>query len=64
MINHAFSFLPAESVVAHEVDSPSPHKIDQNMWKNREHIEEILFLLEAHGLRMVIMFIWCYIRFA
>ncbi|OVA17149.1 GOLD [Macleaya cordata] len=36
----------AESVLANEADSSTPHKIDQNMWKNRENIEEILFLLE------------------
>ncbi|KAF8397074.1 hypothetical protein HHK36_018712 [Tetracentron sinense] len=35
-----------ESVLAREADYPTPHKIDENMWKNREHIEEILFLLE------------------
>lgn len=35
-----------ESLLLHEVDSRPPHKIDENMWKNREHIEEILFLLE------------------
>lgn len=23
-----------------------PHKIDENMWKNREQMEEILFLLD------------------
>ncbi|KAK9153379.1 hypothetical protein Sjap_000859 [Stephania japonica] len=36
---------PAESIVAQEADC-HPHKIDENMWKNREHIEEILLLLE------------------
>ncbi|XP_044498347.1 uncharacterized protein LOC123220296 isoform X1 [Mangifera indica] len=29
-----------------EADRQPPHKIDENMWKNREHMEEILFLLE------------------
>ncbi|KAI3911517.1 hypothetical protein MKW98_010404 [Papaver atlanticum] len=37
----------AESVLAQEVESATPHKIDQNMWKNREHIEEILYLMEG-----------------
>ncbi|KAF5199139.1 retinal-binding protein [Thalictrum thalictroides] len=35
-----------ESVLAHEADCDPPHKIDENMWKNRENIEEMLFLLE------------------
>ncbi|XP_021297840.1 uncharacterized protein LOC110426855 isoform X4 [Herrania umbratica] len=35
-----------ESLLIQEADSEPPHKIDENMWKNREHIEEILFLLE------------------
>ncbi|KAK9068965.1 hypothetical protein SSX86_013081 [Deinandra increscens subsp. villosa] len=29
-----------------EVESQPPHKVDENMWKNREQIEEIIFLLE------------------
>ncbi|KAI3839401.1 hypothetical protein MKW92_030821, partial [Papaver armeniacum] len=37
----------AESVLAQEVESATPHKIDQNMWKNREHIEEMLYLMEG-----------------
>lgn len=37
----------AESVLAQEVESATPHKIDQNMWKNREHIEEILYVMEG-----------------
>jgi hypothetical protein len=36
-----------ESLLVHEADRQPPHKIDENMWKNREHIEEILFLLET-----------------
>ncbi|XP_021890051.1 uncharacterized protein LOC110808754, partial [Carica papaya] len=35
-----------ESRLVAEVEHEPPHKIDENMWKNREHIEEILFLLE------------------
>lgn len=30
-----------------EAERQQPHKVDENMWKNREQIEEILFLLEA-----------------
>ncbi|XP_058075212.1 uncharacterized protein LOC131223736 isoform X2 [Magnolia sinica] len=37
---------PSESILLHEADSPPPHKTDENLWKNREHIEEILFLLD------------------
>lgn len=29
-----------------ELESEPPHKVDENMWKNREHMEEILYLLE------------------
>ncbi|KAL5539286.1 hypothetical protein UlMin_045377 [Ulmus minor] len=35
-----------ESLLLQEADGQPPHKIDENMWKNREHIEEILYLLE------------------
>ena len=35
-----------ESLVLDEANARQPHKIDENMWKNREHMEEILFLLE------------------
>lgn len=36
-----------ERLLLDEADRQPPHKIDENMWKNREHIEEILFLLET-----------------
>ena len=36
-----------ESLLVHEADREPPHKIDENMWKNREHMEETLFLLET-----------------
>lgn len=36
-----------ESLLVDEADRRPPHKIDENMWKNRENIEEILFLLET-----------------
>ncbi|MFS7987279.1 putative GOLD domain-containing protein [Helianthus anomalus] len=36
-----------ERCLLQEVDSQPPHKIDENMWKNREQIEEIIFLLET-----------------
>ncbi|KAI3676576.1 hypothetical protein L1987_86187 [Smallanthus sonchifolius] len=35
-----------ERYLLEEVESQPPHKIDENMWKNREQIEEIIFLLE------------------
>ncbi|CAK7343422.1 unnamed protein product [Dovyalis caffra] len=35
-----------ESVLLKEAEGEAPHKIDENMWKNREHMEEILFLLD------------------
>ncbi|XP_020521754.1 uncharacterized protein LOC18432474 isoform X1 [Amborella trichopoda] len=38
--------IAGEAILAQEAESTSPHKIDENLWKNREHIEEILFLLE------------------
>ncbi|XP_031486147.1 uncharacterized protein LOC116254739 [Nymphaea colorata] len=38
---------PAEESVLQEANSVPPHKIDHNLWKNREHIEEILHLLET-----------------
>ncbi|KAF4376881.1 hypothetical protein G4B88_018421 [Cannabis sativa] len=50
MANDLLRDLPpsqGESLLLHESDSPPPHKIDENMWKNREHIEEILFLLDT-----------------
>lgn len=34
-----------EGFLLREAALPPPHKMDENMWKNREHIEEILFLL-------------------
>lgn len=34
-----------ESLLLKEAEGESPHKIDENMWKNREHMEEIIFLL-------------------
>jgi len=35
-----------EERVSREAGLSVPQKIDENMWKNREHIEEMLFLLE------------------
>lgn len=35
-----------EESLAVEAELEPPHKIDENMWRNREHIEEILLLLE------------------
>ncbi|PWA85960.1 GOLD domain-containing protein [Artemisia annua] len=40
--------IPQEKkCLLNEVESQAPHKIDENMWKNREQIEEIIFLLET-----------------
>jgi hypothetical protein len=36
-----------ESLLVREAGCEPPHKIDENMWKNREQIEEIIFLLET-----------------
>ncbi|KAJ4969709.1 hypothetical protein NE237_002808 [Protea cynaroides] len=41
-----FPASQAELILAREAEYPPPHKIDENMWKNREHIEEIILLLE------------------
>ncbi|XP_052175532.1 uncharacterized protein LOC127790236 isoform X2 [Diospyros lotus] len=35
-----------ESLLVHEAERQPPHKIDENMWKNREQIEEIIFLVD------------------
>ncbi|KAI6673362.1 hypothetical protein NL676_001268 [Syzygium grande] len=35
-----------EKLLIAEADRTPPHKIDENMWKNREQMEEIVFLLE------------------
>ncbi|KAL9227923.1 hypothetical protein vseg_003558 [Gypsophila vaccaria] len=36
----------AEEVVVNEANYEPPHKIDENMWKNRENLEEIIYLLD------------------
>lgn len=41
-----FPLTSGEETLAHEAELEPPHKIDENMWRNREHIEEILYLLE------------------
>ncbi|EPS68255.1 hypothetical protein M569_06516, partial [Genlisea aurea] len=35
------------SLLLEEAEREPPHKVDENMWKNREQIEQILFLLEV-----------------
>ncbi|XP_030546523.2 uncharacterized protein LOC115752464 [Rhodamnia argentea] len=35
-----------EQLLIEEADGTPPHKIDENMWKNREQMEEIVFLLD------------------
>ncbi|KAL3826217.1 hypothetical protein ACJIZ3_022246 [Penstemon smallii] len=35
-----------ESLLVQDAEQQPPHKVDENMWKNREQIEEIIFLLE------------------
>ncbi|CAL9047350.1 uncharacterized protein LOC103977773 [Musa acuminata AAA Group] len=43
-----------EELLVHEVDHQPAHKIDENLWKNRENIEEILLLLEeSHRPRLL-----------
>ncbi|KAH9308978.1 hypothetical protein KI387_036889, partial [Taxus chinensis] len=38
-----------EELMVSELECNPPHKIDENLWRNREQIEEILFLLDqAH----------------
>ncbi|KFK24699.1 hypothetical protein AALP_AA8G013300 [Arabis alpina] len=37
---------PGEASLIDEANRQPPHKIDENMWKNREQMEEILFLLQ------------------
>lgn len=46
-----------ESLLVHEADREPPHKIDENMWKNREHMEETLFLLETSNWPAVVRYI-------
>jgi hypothetical protein len=37
--------LTGNADLAAQLDLISPHKIDENTWRNREQVEEILFLL-------------------
>lgn len=47
-----------ESSLLHELGSRPPHKIDENMWKNREHIEESLYLLKRPHWPIVVIHIF------
>lgn len=51
------SFIPGESELINEADRQPPHKIDENMWKNREYIEETIFLLETSNWPEPVMYI-------
>lgn len=42
-----------------EADRQPPHKIDENMWKNREHMEEIIFLLERSHWPATVRYVMC-----
>nr|AFK45888.1 unknown [Lotus japonicus] len=47
--DHLLSQFPpnqGESNLINKADAQPPHKIDENMWRNREYIEETIFLLE------------------
>ncbi|XP_077239217.1 retinal-binding protein [Tasmannia lanceolata] len=53
-LRNEFPASPGEEFLVREADSHPPHKMDENMWRNREHIEEILFLLEkSHWPRLL-----------
>ncbi|XP_020221483.1 uncharacterized protein LOC109804119 isoform X1 [Cajanus cajan] len=39
--------IQGESDLINEAAQQPPHKIDENMWKNREYIEETIYLLES-----------------
>ncbi|KAI8559599.1 hypothetical protein RHMOL_Rhmol04G0186300 [Rhododendron molle] len=41
------SLTEGEHLLVHEAECQPPHKIDENMWKNREQLEEIIYLLES-----------------
>lgn len=50
MSNDLLSEYPpdeGERILIQEADGQPPHKIDENLWKNREQIEEILLLLDS-----------------
>lgn len=48
-----------ESLLIEEADRQPPHKIDENMWKNREHMEEIIFLLERSHWPATVRYVTC-----
>jgi len=48
---------PAEELLVSEMEW-TPHKIDENLWRNREQIEEILFLLDKGNWPMKLRNYW------
>ncbi|BFG36670.1 hypothetical protein CerSpe_229440 [Prunus speciosa] len=46
LLNSSTAAEGEERLLVSELESEPPHKVDENMWKNREHMEEILYLLE------------------
>ncbi|KAM1563738.1 hypothetical protein EV2_039290 [Malus domestica] len=46
LLRHSLAAQGEGRLLVSELDSEPPHKVDENMWKNREPMEEILFLLE------------------
>ncbi|XP_047341558.1 uncharacterized protein LOC124945210 [Impatiens glandulifera] len=46
-LSNDFPLDQEETLLASEAAEQPPNKIDENFWKNREQIEEIIFLLES-----------------
>jgi len=50
--------LLGERILINEADQQPPHKMDENMWKNREYIEETIFLLQSSNWPEAVMYIF------